>query len=135
MIHFHKVDLAHASLWTTCELLTHEEKSKLTRKDFASPMISDDRSDFVFMRISSIHPKIEAEERNYNFNKTKISQNITSIILTATTGQLDFEIQHLKAKLKLRDPKRLKELTNVKTIESHPSFKVIGGKIESGKKF
>jgi hypothetical protein len=77
----------------------------------------------------------EAEKRNYNFNKNKISQNFRSMILTVTTGQLDFEIQHLKSKLKLRDPKRLKELTVVKKIESHPSFKVIGGKIESWEKF
>ena len=76
----------------------------------------------------------EAERRNYNFNKSKISQNFTSAALTVTTGQLDFEIQHLKAKLKLRDLGKLKELIAVKKIESHPLFKVVEGQIESWEK-
>jgi hypothetical protein len=76
----------------------------------------------------------EAEKRNYNFNKTKIAQNYRPITLTVTTGQLDFEIKHLKAKLKLRDGEKLKELTAVKNFESHPLFTIIEGEIESWEK-
>lgn len=77
----------------------------------------------------------ESEIRNYSFNKKKISQNFKLLTLTVTTGQLDFEIKHLKAKLKLRDREKLKELTAVKNFEPHPLFKIIEGKIEPWEKF
>src|SRR5580765_519760 len=73
----------------------------------------------------------EAEKRNYNFNKDKTNQNFKPLTLTVTTGQLDFEIDHLKRKLKLRDRKKLKEITAIKNFESHPLFRIIEGGIES----
>jgi asparagine synthetase A len=76
----------------------------------------------------------EAKKRNYSFNKNKIRQIIKSITLTVTTGQLDFEIEHLKAKLKLRDREKLKELLATKKFEPHPLFKIIEGKIEPWEK-
>ena len=57
----------------------------------------------------------EAERRNYILIKTR-SKEISIHILTVTTGQLDFEIEHLKSKLKLRDREKLKELTARKKI-------------------
>jgi len=48
---------------------------------------------------------------------------------------LDFEIKHLKAKLKLRNKGKLKELATVKNFEPHPLFKIIEGEIESWEKF
>ena len=83
--------------------------------------------------LSEIHK--EAEKRNYSFNKNKIDQQFEQSRLTVTTGQLDFEINHLKAKLKLRDREKLKELKGIKNFESHPLFKIIDGKIESWEKF
>ena len=77
----------------------------------------------------------EAEKRNYSFNKDKINQNFKPLTLTVTTGQLDFEIDHLKSKLKLRDRKKLKEITAMKNFESHPLFRIIEGEIESWEKF
>lgn len=76
----------------------------------------------------------EAEKRNYRFNKDKIGQNYKPTTVTVTTGQLDFEIKHLKAKLKLRDREKLKELTAVNNLEPHPLFKIIEGEIESWEK-
>jgi hypothetical protein len=77
----------------------------------------------------------EAERRNYCFNKEKINQNFKSVTLTVTTGQVNFEIKHLKAKLKLRDKEKLKDLTAVKNFESHPLFKITEGDIEPWEKF
>ena len=77
----------------------------------------------------------EAEKRNYHFNKDKVGKNLKPVTLTVTTGQLLFEIKHLKAKLKLRDRKKLKELAIVKSFESHPLFAIIEGEIESWEKF
>ena len=76
----------------------------------------------------------EAERRNYSFNKNKIKRNFRSSILTVTTSQLDFEIEHLKRKLKLRDRKKLKEILLIKKIEPHPLFRVIEGEIEQWEK-
>jgi len=77
----------------------------------------------------------EAERRNYNFNKDKISDNFKRRTLTVTRGQMDFEIMHLKAKLKLRDKKKLKELTAIKNFKCHPLFIVIEGRVEPWEKF
>jgi hypothetical protein len=76
----------------------------------------------------------EAEKRNYHFNKDKMGHNYKFVSLTVTTGQLDFEIKHLKAKLKLRDRKKLKELTAMKSFEPHPLFKTVEGETESWEK-
>jgi hypothetical protein len=76
----------------------------------------------------------EAERRNYSFNKNKIKRNFRSTILTVTTSQLDFEIEHLKNKLKLRDGKKLKEIMLIKKFEPHSLFKVIEGEIEQWEK-
>jgi len=76
----------------------------------------------------------EAKKRNYSFNKDKISDNFKQVTLGVTTGQLQFEIKHLKEKLKSRDAEKLKELTALKNLESHPLFKIIEGEIESWEK-
>jgi len=76
----------------------------------------------------------EAKKRNYRFNKDKIDQNFRPTTLTVTTSQLDFEINHLKIKLELRDRDKLGELMAVKNVESHPLFKIIKGEIESWEK-
>ncbi len=51
--------------------------------------------------------------------------------MKVTQGQLDFELAHLKMKLRRRAPHRLKELRNSSLIEAHPVFKVVVGEIES----
>jgi hypothetical protein len=89
--------------------------------------------DCIHQYLSEIYK--EAERRNYNFNKDKISGNFKRITLTVTSGQIDFEIMHLKAKLKLRDREKLKELTAIKIFKCHPLFKVIEGGVEPWEKF
>ena len=72
----------------------------------------------------------EAIERGYNFDKKKFRVSKKRIRLKVTSGQIDYEVKHLLKKLKIRDPKRFKELKSVKVFEPHPLFKVIPGKIE-----
>ena len=50
--------------------------------------------------------------------------------LTVTQGQLDFELGHLKAKLRQRDPRRYRELRRIREIMAHPLFTVVAGEIE-----
>ncbi|MBN1522343.1 MAG: hypothetical protein JW928_07405 [Candidatus Aureabacteria bacterium] len=77
----------------------------------------------------------EASKRGYHFSKEKIlysSGQIPSLIVTE--GQLQYEFQHLKRKLRKRDPSKYFELFEIKKIEPHPLFKVIKGSIESWEK-
>jgi hypothetical protein len=73
----------------------------------------------------------EAETRGYQFDKSKIDWNFDSCKINVTKGQVEYEIQHLKNKLLQRDPVKLKEVTSIKRIETHPLFKVVKGDIET----
>lgn len=76
----------------------------------------------------------ESVKRGYKFDKTKINFNFTPTKLTVTTGQLDYECNHLLNKLKTRDKKRYHELINKNGLESHPLFEVIEGSVEEWEK-
>jgi len=72
----------------------------------------------------------EAESRGYNFDKTKILNNRLQSKIKVTTGQLDYELSHLKNKLGKRDPQRLEYIRNIKEIESHSLFYRVQGGVE-----
>jgi hypothetical protein len=94
----------------------------------------------------------EAYDRGYNFNGKKIRGIAWGKKLTVTSGQLEFEFNHLQKKLWIRD--YIKAFENAKTlvrvenkewnkseiitdyekIEPHPLFKVIEGEKESWEK-
>jgi hypothetical protein len=73
---------------------------------------------------------IEAEARGYHFSKNKIDWKFKKINLSVTQGQMDYELTHLKKKLKIRDLKKLKEVAMLKISKAHPMFKVKAGGIE-----
>ena len=72
----------------------------------------------------------EAVSRNYKFDKTKINNKFVPITLTVTEGQINYEIQHLLKKLKVRDRVRYRKLLNYKSYNPHSIFKTINGDIE-----
>jgi hypothetical protein len=74
---------------------------------------------------------LESVKRGYHFSKNKIGnlKNLEKIKLTS--GQRDYEFNHLLAKLKTRDIKKYHELKSVKRIKVHPLFKIVPGKIET----
>ncbi len=74
----------------------------------------------------------EADKRNYNFNKNKIYKKESKKIIKikVTTGQLEYEFNHLLNKLKKRDPNLYKKIKDIKKIPSHPLFKIVKGDIE-----
>jgi len=75
----------------------------------------------------------EAEKRNYNFNKKKISiKKPLSKIISVTDKQVKYEFQHLYKKLKKRN-KNLK-IEKIKKIEINPIFYLVKGEIESWEK-
>src|SRR5476649_2173956 len=69
----------------------------------------------------------EACRRGYSFDSSKIATKRQPRTLTVTHGQLDFELGHLKAKLRVRDPERYRELRRLREITAHPLFTVVAG--------
>ena len=72
----------------------------------------------------------EALARSYNFDKEKINWNFEPSIMLVTTGQMQYETEHLLNKLKMRDKEKFDELSNLKKIDQHPLFKIVKGEIE-----
>jgi Pyrimidine dimer DNA glycosylase len=72
----------------------------------------------------------EACRRGYSFDASKIARRRQLRTLTVPQGQLDFEVRHLKTKIRLRDPKRYRDLCRLRKIRPHPLFIVVAGEIE-----
>ena len=72
----------------------------------------------------------EAEVRGYSFDKSKLMPTNTSLNLTVTSGQIEYEWVHLMAKLRVRSPRVYRKWQEVKTPEAHPIFRICPGDIE-----
>lgn len=73
----------------------------------------------------------EAVRRGYHFNAGKLGPKQGCSKMPVTEGQLRYELNHLKTKLKLRDPAQYQKICAVKQPTAHPLFKVVTGGIES----
>jgi hypothetical protein len=73
----------------------------------------------------------EATRRGYRFNEEKITSAAFAGEITCTRGQLLYEWNHLKEKLKARDEKKYDEINSVEEPEAHPIFKIIEGEVEA----
>lgn len=72
----------------------------------------------------------EAVDRGYRFNEDKITQATFSGQIPCTRGQLLYEWNHLRQKLRKRDPRRYQEMEGIREPEPHPLFYIINGDIE-----
>lgn len=72
----------------------------------------------------------ESSERQFSFNKDKITWKFKRELLIVTEGQLNYEFKHLLNKLKTRDPSKYKALKKLDRVEPHPLFTIIHGDIE-----
>lgn len=72
----------------------------------------------------------EASRRGFNFNSGKLTPKQRCAKITITDGQLAYELDHLKNKLKQRDPALYQKIVDLAKPEPHPLFKVIAGGIE-----
>ena len=70
----------------------------------------------------------EADARGYRFDRSKIEGGRNGAI-SVTRGQLEYEMEHLKRKLAVRDRKKLKEIAGVRP-RAHPIFRVRSGDVE-----
>lgn len=73
----------------------------------------------------------EAIRRGYSFDASKIARRKGPLTLPVTQGQVEFELDHLKKKLKHRDQERYLMMRHVRNAAIHPLFTVVPGKIES----
>lgn len=77
----------------------------------------------------------EATKRGYKFKREKVESPIFEHKITVTDGQLQYELRHLKDKLRNRDKRKYAEIENLELPEPHPLFHVISGKIENWERF
>ncbi len=78
--------------------------------------------------LSIVHK--EATRRGYHFDREKIDWNFSRSTVTVTRGQIQYETAHLLKKLKVRDPKRYREMQHEKKFFPHPMFRVVHGGVE-----
>jgi len=76
----------------------------------------------------------ESVRRGYQFDASKIGRRRFRGRLKETRGQLLYEWRHFKKKLKLRDPKRLRDLATMKIPAPHPLFKIVPGPVRDWEK-
>ncbi|MDM1523275.1 pyrimidine dimer DNA glycosylase/endonuclease V [Empedobacter stercoris] len=72
----------------------------------------------------------EATQRGYNFDRNKIDFDFKKIKIEVTTGQMQYEFNHLLKKLEQRDPKQFKQFENLKMVDCAEIFEVKEGEIE-----
>jgi len=77
----------------------------------------------------------EAVARGYSFDGTKFNSCECRRIPVAS-GQLEYELEHLKKKLRRRDPDRLMKLESApnRRAKAHPLFVVVEGCVEDWEK-
>ena len=73
-------------------------------------------------------------KRGYHFDAGKLGEKTSCPKIPVTRGQLQYELEHLKAKLKSRDAGKYEEIKTVVNPEPHPLFKVVPGDIEPWEK-
>jgi len=73
----------------------------------------------------------EAENRGYRFDADKIGSCAGGMKIPVTQGQLKYELEHLRNKLKGRDPEAWQRISPVSDPEPHPLFEVVAGDVEA----
>ena len=72
----------------------------------------------------------ESIVRGYEFDGRKIGRGRDRGSIPVTRGQLEYEWEHLRAKLAVRDRRWLARLARVRKPEPHPLFRLVPGRIE-----
>ena len=81
-----------------------------------------------------LHVHNEATSRGYNFDKTKIGPIRSRSKIPVTSGQLQFELAHLRRKVRARAPTEVDRLPGKASLTAHPIFTVRNGGIEEWEK-
>lgn len=73
----------------------------------------------------------EAVQRGYRFDAAKILAQPKADRMVETRGQLLYEWEHLRAKLRRRSPEVFRRFRSVKIPDPHPLFRIVTGKIRA----
>ncbi len=76
----------------------------------------------------------ESVRRGYLFDAEKINWEKCEEKIPVTSGQLEYEKNHLLEKLEKRSEEQHKKLKNISVFKAHPFFHVIEGKVEKWEK-
>lgn len=68
--------------------------------------------------------------RGYKFDRGKIDWNFTTTMLPVTSGQMQYEREHLLKKLKMRDSQRYMDFLDTIELKPHPMFYIVEGEVE-----
>ncbi|HEY2093841.1 MAG TPA: pyrimidine dimer DNA glycosylase/endonuclease V [Thermoanaerobaculia bacterium] len=71
----------------------------------------------------------EAEGRGYAFDRSRIELPRRRVLLVVTVGQLEYEWEHLKRKLRERSPADYRRLARQRDPLLHPCFTVVPGPV------
>ncbi len=78
----------------------------------------------------------EAHRRSYSFERKKVKNASRKAgPIKVTRGQLRYEWEHLRKKLRQRDRAKFKTMKVNQKLLPHPSFRVVSGKVENWEKF
>jgi len=69
----------------------------------------------------------DATSRGYRFDASRFGPARSGSRLVETSGQLEYEWDHLLTKLRHRSPARYRLLRNLTAPESHPLFRIVPG--------
>ena len=72
--------------------------------------------------------------RKYNFDKTKIEAEGPTKKIPVNLGQLRYEVDLLRAKLRKRNRVEYHELPCAANIQPHPLFRIVEGEVEEWEK-
>ena len=72
----------------------------------------------------------EARVRSYAFDQRKVGPVRDRVAIPVTSGQLDYEWDHLLRKLRARSPELYRRWRG-KVAEAHPLFRIVPGPVES----
>jgi hypothetical protein len=75
----------------------------------------------------------EATERGYSFDRRKLAPVRRSVRLTTTSGQLAYEAEHLRRKLRARNRAsytRFIDRSSKDGVRAHPVFRVVPGVVQ-----
>jgi len=121
------------ALWRETILAKHVLEGRTKGYRNHPQLIRFKQSDHPLDRINQYLATVyeEATRRGYTFDKEKIDWNFSSSLMKVTSGQLQYEKEHLLRKLNVRDPQRSDLVKAISKIDPHPMFKVVKGGIEA----
>ena len=83
--------------------------------------------DAIAAYLRGIHA--EAMRRGYHFDARKIADGGHADPIEVTQGQLDYEFEHLKVKLRRRSPSWLAAVEALSAPKPHPLFRIVPGPV------